>query len=171
MIRRAFVVWFCLAAASAMGASPSILERRDLGSHGVGFRVIERYDASRPFRVPTDLEGRPRKGNIARPIQIGVWYPAGKAATPPIRLPDYVALMGAEQDLTEVLAFNAELFPESANVYDSLSDAYLQVGDEPRAIELAEKCLALLEKDPSPPERKELIRRSAQEKLARLKKS
>ena len=71
----------------------------------------------------------------------------------------------------DVLALNAELFPESANVYDSLSDAYIRAGDEQRAIELAEKSLAMLPRDASTPERKDAIRRSAQEKLARLKKN
>ena len=103
-----------------------------------------------------------------------VWKETGKppVAEGTLNLAGYGLLATDRvQEGVEVLAFNVELFPESANVYDSLSDAYIRAGDERRALELAEKCLALLPKDPSTPERKELIRRSAEEKRARLKKN
>lgn len=99
-MRKALLVTLCFVAAAALRAAPSILQQRDLGPHAVGFRVIERYDTSRPFRFPADLEGRPRKGNTARPIQIGVWYPAEKSPARPMRLADYVALIATEQDFT-----------------------------------------------------------------------
>ena len=89
-----------LSACATLSASPAILEPGALGPHAVGFRVMERYDESRPFRFPTDLEGRPRKGQVARPIQIGVWYPAEKSTVRFMRLRDYVELMGGEQDFT-----------------------------------------------------------------------
>ena len=46
------------------------------GPHAVGFRVIERYDTSRPYLYPFDLDGKPRNVAVDRPMQIGIWYPA-----------------------------------------------------------------------------------------------
>jgi len=43
----------------------------------------------------------------------------------------------------EVLEFNTELFPGSANVYDSLAEACMKSGDTARAIELYRKSLEL----------------------------
>ena len=43
----------------------------------------------------------------------------------------------------KVLRLNVEAFPQSANVYDSLGEAYLNAGDKPRAIENYEKSLRL----------------------------
>lgn len=68
------------------------------GPHAVGFRVIERYDTSRPYLYPIDLDGKPRKTNVDRPMQIGVWYPAVAESRPTMTLGDYVALMAREQN-------------------------------------------------------------------------
>jgi hypothetical protein len=43
----------------------------------------------------------------------------------------------------EVLQLNAEFFPASANVYDSLAEAYMKSGDKAKAIELYRKSLEL----------------------------
>ena len=43
----------------------------------------------------------------------------------------------------EVLKLNVEKFPQSANVYDSLGEAYMNAGDKERAIENYEKSLKL----------------------------
>ena len=68
------------------------------GPYPVGFRVIERYDTSRPYVFPLDLDGKPRAGKIDRPMQIGIWYPAVAEPRAPMRLGEYVALMAREQD-------------------------------------------------------------------------
>jgi len=67
------------------------------GAHPVGFKVIERYDASRPFIYPFDLDGKRRTG-VDRPMQISVWYPAVNEPRAPMTLGDYVALMAREQN-------------------------------------------------------------------------
>lgn len=67
----------------------------------------------------------------------------------------------------KLLALNAEAWPTSANVHDSLADAYLAAGDRPKAEELARKALSLLDADPSTPERRAAIRASAEAKLKR----
>jgi tetratricopeptide (TPR) repeat protein len=43
----------------------------------------------------------------------------------------------------EVLKLNVEVFPESANAYDSLAEAYMQSGDDANAIKFYRKSLEL----------------------------
>jgi hypothetical protein len=43
----------------------------------------------------------------------------------------------------EVFELNVELFPESANVYDSLAEAYMKGGEKKKAVELYKKSLEL----------------------------
>ena len=54
------------------------------GPHPVGFRVVHQYDYSRVYKPAFDLEGKPTKGERARPIQTLIWYPAqpDKSAQP-----------------------------------------------------------------------------------------
>ncbi len=42
---------------------------------------------------------------------------------------------------------NVETYPESANVYDSLSDAYIKAGDKERAIFYCKKTLEIIPLD------------------------
>lgn len=67
-----------------------------------------------------------------------------------------------------VLEFVAAAYPESPNAHDSLGDAYEAAGRIADAIASAERALRLLDK--ASPQQREGIRRSAEEKLARLKK-
>jgi len=46
------------------------------GPYGVGFKTIEKYDYSRTLRAGADYLGTPISGENARPILIGLWYPA-----------------------------------------------------------------------------------------------
>lgn len=88
-------------ARAAAAAAPSPLwGALEPGPYAVGFQVLERRDPSRPFRHPLDLDGKPRNIDVARPLQIAIWYPAASAAGAPMRLADYVALIGGEQDFT-----------------------------------------------------------------------
>ena len=89
---------------------------------------------------------------------------------------DLVNFMGYEHlqagDVKTALAImqlNVEAYPASANVYDSLSDAYLASGQKDLAREHAEKALELLPSDPSADEaRRTAIRESAEAKLKQL---
>ena len=73
---------------------------------------------------------------------------------------------GRTADAIRMLQLNVDAHPESANVYDSLADAYVAAGDNAKAAELAKKAIALLDNDPSiTPDRKELIRQNIQRKL------
>jgi hypothetical protein len=67
------------------------------------------------------------------------------------------------------MQLNVQAYPASANVYDSLSDAYLADGQTDLARENAEKALALLPTDPTADEpRRAAIRASAEGKLKQL---
>jgi dienelactone hydrolase len=89
---------------------------------------------------------------------------------------DIVNFMGYEhlqaQDskgAIEILKLNAEAYPNSPNVYDSLSDAYFADGQRDLARENAKKALALLASDTTDPEdRRNGIKASAEEKLKQL---
>lgn len=69
----------------------------------------------------------------------------------------------------EIFQLNVSGYPNSPNVYDSLSDAYLADGQNDLARENAEKALLLLASDTADPEaRKQAIRDSAEQKLKQL---
>ncbi|MEO8209219.1 MAG: tetratricopeptide repeat protein [bacterium] len=53
---------------------------------------------------------------------------------------------GKVNDAIEILKLNAESYPNSANVYDSMGEAYMLVGNNELAIENYKKSLEL---DPS----------------------
>ncbi len=61
---------------SAYGVSLPEVNGLDAGQYAVGFTTIEKYDYSRTMRSPIDYFGDPLPGEIARPIQICIWYPA-----------------------------------------------------------------------------------------------
>ena len=68
-----------------------------------------------------------------------------------------------------ILKLNAAAFPNSPNVYDSLSDVYVATGDKDLARENAKKALDLLPSDTTDPEdHRNAIRDSAQQKLKQL---
>ena len=84
----------------------------------------------------------------------------------------YVLLLGQNRpaDALRLFELNAESFPQSANVHDSLGDIYEALGQQERAIASSERALALLATDAASAERKEAIRVSAEDKLKRLRK-
>jgi dienelactone hydrolase len=82
----------------------------------------------------------------------------------------YEALQaGDTRAAVAIMRVATEVQPQSSNAWDSLADACLADGQLERAREYSEKALRLVEGDASEPEgRKELIRQSARDKLARL---
>jgi dienelactone hydrolase len=78
---------------------------------------------------------------------------------------------GRPKDAIVIFQMNVDEYPQSANTYDSLSDAYLADGNEAEALRLAEKALQVLATDTQASEEfKTLVRESAEGKIARLKK-
>lgn len=68
-----------------------------------------------------------------------------------------------------ILQLNANAFPKSANVYDSLSDAYLADGQKDLARENAKKALEILPTDPSLSEEyRKGMKENAENKLKQL---
>ena len=76
---------------------------------------------------------------------------------------------GDNKGAIEILKLNASAFPDSANVYDSLSDAYLADGQRDLARENARKALKVLATDTTATEEfRKGIRHNAEEKLKQL---
>jgi dienelactone hydrolase len=76
---------------------------------------------------------------------------------------------GEATDALTVFQLNAEGYPRSANACDSLSDAYLAMGNKQEALRYARKALDLLDTDPNAtPDFKQLVREGAQKKINEL---
>ena len=76
---------------------------------------------------------------------------------------------GNFKDAIVVFQMNIEAYPRSANVYDSLSDGYLAVGNKDEALKYAEKAIQALDKDTNATaEFKQLLRESAAKKIKEL---
>ena len=76
---------------------------------------------------------------------------------------------GNVKDALAVFQLNLDVYPQSANVSDSLSDAYLAMGNKEEALKYAQKALDMLDSDPNAtPEFKRLVRESAEGKIKEL---
>jgi dienelactone hydrolase len=76
---------------------------------------------------------------------------------------------GDTSGAVEIMKLNAAAYPNSPNVFDSLSDAYLADGRKALALQYAKKALELLAKDTTDSEqRRKAIRESAEQKLKQL---
>ena len=76
---------------------------------------------------------------------------------------------GNVKDALDVFRLNVEAYPLSANVYDSLSDAYLAMGNKEEALKYPQKAIETLDKDPdATPQFKQLVRESAEGKIKEL---
>jgi dienelactone hydrolase len=87
-----------------------------------------------------------------------------------VNIMGYEHLQNADVDgAVEIMTLNVTAFPQSPNAHDSLADALLAAGQEERARQSAKRALELLASDTNdPPERRTLIRESAEQKLAQL---
>jgi dienelactone hydrolase len=76
---------------------------------------------------------------------------------------------GNFKDAIVVFQLNVDAYPLSANVYDSLSDGYLALGNKEDALKYAQKAMDMLDKDPNvTPEFKQAVRESAEKKIKDL---
>ena len=76
---------------------------------------------------------------------------------------------GDNKGAVELMKLNATAYPNSPNVYDSLSDACLADGQKDLARQNAKKALELLPSDTADPEdRRKAIKESAEQKLKQL---
>jgi tetratricopeptide (TPR) repeat protein len=83
----------------------------------------------------------------------------------------YVLLQNKKtREAIEIFKLNVAAYPNSANAYDSLADAYETDNKKSEAIKTAERAIELLDRDTNtPPPMRERIRQSAMEKLQRLR--
>ena len=78
---------------------------------------------------------------------------------------------GNPKDAVTIFQLNVQVYPASANPYDSLSDGYLALGNRDEALKYAEMALAMLPKDIEATEDfKKAVRESAEKKVSELKK-
>ena len=76
---------------------------------------------------------------------------------------------GDAKTAIEIFKLNVAAYPQSPNVYDSLSDAYLADGQKDLARQNAQKALELLSSDTKDPEQlRNNIKQSAEQKLKQL---
>jgi CubicO group peptidase (beta-lactamase class C family) len=80
------------------------------------------------------------------------------------------ALLTRDDTKTAIAVFklNTQLYPDSANTYDSLAEAHMKNGDRKQAIALYRKALETLPRDRSPESVKESVRASSTSKLKEL---
>lgn len=76
---------------------------------------------------------------------------------------------GRAEAAVRLFRLNTLVHPTSANAYDSLADAHLAAGQNELALRMSERALELLPKDRSGEDRKQAIRDSAEQKIAKLK--
>ena len=75
---------------------------------------------------------------------------------------------GEKKGAIALFRLNTELYPDSANTYDSLAEAHMMAGDRKQAIALYRKALELLPRDKAPEAIKENLRENALVKLKEL---
>jgi dienelactone hydrolase len=77
---------------------------------------------------------------------------------------------GATKEAIEILRLNEIAYPHSANVYDSLGDAYLADHQTALSLQYSEKCLKVLaENPPADAARAKAIRANAEDRIRKLK--
>jgi pimeloyl-ACP methyl ester carboxylesterase len=119
-----------------------------------------------------DQPGGGGTDEVAKSISAG-----GRGGPKTAMFPEFIVnLLGYEhmqagdiKGAVEILKLNAMAYPNSPNVYDSLSDAYLADGQKDMALQNAKKAVELLAKDTADTEeRRNDIRESAEQKIKQL---
>ncbi len=89
---------------------------------GVGFRLVNHWDHSRPYRTSHAPDGTPVDLPTGRPLQIAIWYPAVIGDLPPLTVADYIRLAATENTLQPVTEERAR----AAQAY-LLSDPFVDI--------------------------------------------
>ena len=163
--------------AAEKGLQPAILDWLDAHLRNAPTAPAAGLPPGKPSVVEEFWNALNEPGGVARARKI---YADARARTPDailfpegeLNLFGYQLLQnGNAQDAATVFELNVEAYPQSANTYDSLSDAYLALGKREEALRNAEKAIALLATDVHVPAQfKEAIRESAQKKVDELRK-
>jgi dienelactone hydrolase len=119
-----------------------------------------------------DQPGGEGAKQVAKTLTAGHEHGAGAVILPEevINLLGYEHLqMGDAKAAVEILRLNVMEYPNSANAYDSLSDAYLADGQKELALQNAKKAMELVANDTADTEqRRNAIRDSAEQKIKQL---
>ena len=99
------------------------------GPYAVGFRVIFQYDYTRSFSGKVDMMGKPVTGELARPVQTLIWYPAEKSSSPPMVFGDYLPLRVRELEATPTIGSAPALAQVRQEYGDTVNDKTLAVKD------------------------------------------
>ena len=75
----AIIVSALALAPTAPGQENPLWPELEPGPYAVGYTVLHYYDFSRTYKPKVDYFGTETKGELARPIQISIWYPASPA--------------------------------------------------------------------------------------------
>lgn len=98
MRRAATAIASTIVCAAALAATPPMWGPLQRGPYAVGYQQIDRYDYTRLYWMPRDLSGKPRTFERARPMRVSVWYPAKETSAPPLRLGDFIDMMGTAEE-------------------------------------------------------------------------
>jgi dienelactone hydrolase len=132
-------------------------------------------DAAKPSAMEEFWSLLEESGGAARAMQ---YYEDAKKRDPNVFLfPEFaVNALGYERlqtdkaaEAVEIFKINVAAYPASANVYDSLGDAYVAAGNRELAIQASRKALQVLDATPNLDEQfRKLLRESAEGKLRTL---
>jgi pimeloyl-ACP methyl ester carboxylesterase len=75
---------------------------------------------------------------------------------------------GKTKEAIELFKLNTEVYPTSANTYDSLGDAYVADGQNDLALQASRKAIEMLVADKASEDFKKAVRASAEQKIAKL---
>ena len=157
------------------GLEPMIVEWFDKTLRNAPAKPQARAGTSPPTPIEEFWSLLEDPGGAARATE---YYEAAKKRDPKIVLfPESVLNAfgygrleaGEAAEAVIIFKLNMAAYPASPNVYDSLADGYVAVGDRDLAIQFARKTLEMLEATPIlEPELRKLLRESAEEKLRKL---
>jgi len=90
------LVFSCLSLGARAQQREAFSMKTQPGPYPVGFRVVDQYDHSRPFRQKIDDLGRATTGGLDRPLQTLIWFPAEATNQERMSVADYLVLRHTE---------------------------------------------------------------------------
>lgn len=74
------LICLLLVTTTAFGQTTTLWGGLEAGSHTVGFRLVQTYDQTRTYLPKNRPDGKLTQGVRARPMHLGLWYPASPAS-------------------------------------------------------------------------------------------
>jgi len=151
------VEWYVQTLVKSPGEAPAVQARSTTPEEVKTLNLLD--DPGGATKVMEQLNEERKRDPKASPFNEGL-----------VNLIGYEHLQAGEtKDAIELFKLNVMAYPNSPNVYDSLSDGYVADGQKGLALENARKALALLASDTTDDEaRRKAIQESAEGKLKQL---